>query len=412
MKLAPTLLVVSLLVNAAFVATVARSRAPAPLSTTSDERSDGSHETARERLTHRSGLATTTAIGTGTATASRPPVAEGPPALLWSQLQSDDPRTLMQRLQEAGFPRRVVTAVVDDVLQRRVRERSPRFMSDPGSGPYWQRSFPRMTPEASKQYSALWHAYRQQRRDLFGADAILDDPVELARMRAQFGVSDPQKLMQLQTIIEDYQQVQNDAFSDGRTPGRELIQESQQLLQREQFADIAATLTPEELAEYELRASATAHALRGSIREFRASESEYRALFAAYQTAANDPAARGFDPGKLLEQARNILSPERFADLEQALAPGAAKLNRLAARLELPLAAIKPVDVAQRELKERAKNVRGDRALTPEQRAAQLAAIADEATQRISAVLGERGFAAYREYDGSWIGELTTALAP
>lgn len=328
---------------------------------------------------------------------------------LWTQVYSDDPPAFLQHLIAAGFPPATARAMVEDELGRRFRDARWKLTGDPWLAPYWQA--PRRNlgdRDVARQLGAMSTEHQTELREIFGADLLTDDEQRLGWMRRSYGVSDPQKLVQLSAILSDYQQVGQDTRGDEPGPtSPEFQQETRQLLQREQLADIAALLTPDELAAYEYRASPVAVGLRGSLHGFRATDEEYHALYTAYRAGEPDGPSAQFNPPTLLERARAVLPPERFADLQQAVAPGAARLNRFAARLDLPLAAVAPVQQAKTELRTRANAVRRDATLTPEQRDAQLSAIAHEATQRVVAAFGERALADYQEYDGGWIRDLT-----
>jgi hypothetical protein len=60
------------------------------------------------------------------------------------------------------------------------------------------------------------------------------------------------------------------------------------------------------------------------------------------------------------------------------------------------------VDV-QGDITKRADAIRKDAGLSAADKKSQLAALADEATSRLGAVLGDRGLAAYRDNGGWWI---------
>jgi hypothetical protein len=152
---------------------------------------------------------------------------------------------------------------------------------------------------------------------------------------------------------------------------------------------------------------------------FTPTEEEFRALFPAYRAMADQnipPFLRGVTPNTpaalrtVIEnrdaQIAAALTPERYADYLQSIAPGADKLNRLMTRLGLPLRDGTPVDIAQSDLKKRAAIVRKDATLSESDRATRLAALADEATEKITTALGPQNFAAYHDYDGGWIDEL------
>jgi hypothetical protein len=401
MKATPLILVASLAGNVALLAVfvqqsgLARSQLEQPAATTAIDSPPRQSESS----------ATTTRIASSSAPGETLPDS----IPLWRQVFSDDLRVFAQQLAAAGFPPAVVRGIVEDQLSRRFRDERRKIKSDDSSLPYWQSARnPPFDRELAQRMSALEGERQKLLRETLTPQSILDDEMRLGWMRRHYGVSDPQKLVQLSAILEDYQQVGNEASGNSGSTDPDLVQETQRMIQREQLADIATLLTPEEFAAYELRAGNLAQGLRNSLRDFRPTETEYRALFSAYRAGEDSTGNANFDPARLLERVSNLLAPERYAELRQAVAPGASGLNRIAMRLNIPLPAVAPAYEAQRELRERATAVRNDRTLAPEQRNSQLAAIADEATRRITAVLGERGFAAYREREGNWIGTLTS----
>ena len=55
---------------------------------------------------------------------------------------------------------------------------------------------------------------------------------------------------------------------------------------------------------------------------------------------------------------------------------------------------------------DRARALRADASLAPEARQAQLAALAQEATQKLTTILGEKVFADFRKGAGRWVDQL------
>jgi hypothetical protein len=107
-----------------------------------------------------------------------------------------------------------------------------------------------------------------------------------------------------------------------------------------------------------------------------------------------------------------VLTPDRVEAYKQAIDPAYQMVNRLVARLELPATAASDVVSVQKDIFQRAGTVRSDRNLTPEVKNAQLTALAEEATGKLSAVLGARGLEAYKQYGGQWVQSLVPRQAP
>ena len=159
--------------------------------------------------------------------------------------------------------------------------------------------------------------------------------------------------------------------------------------------------------------------LKSRIGNFEVSEAEFRQLFAAAKTAAGGNSGMGFGgfassgfnlSGRnnvLHETAKTMMTPERYAEFEIATDPQYSSASRLAARLNLPATAVQTMVTVQREGQQALNEIRSNRQLTPEQRTAQLAALNQQVTQKLSTVLDERGLAAYKETAGLWLRGMT-----
>jgi len=118
-----------------------------------------------------------------------------------------------------------------------------------------------------------------------------------------------------------------------------------------------------------------------------------------------------------LDQAKNQivaqLGPDRAADFMQASNPAYSQLNRLVARLDLPLSAATQVATVQQETQQEVAAVRADPNVKGAARRAEVAALATDATNKISTALGgARGLDAYKQYGGQWLVNLTPPPRP
>jgi hypothetical protein len=194
------------------------------------------------------------------------------------------------------------------------------------------------------------------------------------------------------------------------------------LLEKEQRADLASVLTPEELENYELRSSSTANTIRSQLSIFKPTEAEFRSLFEAtraaeaqYGALTNGPTSS--DQGEkirnsVLASMQSQMSPERYAELTQATDPKYQMANRLVARLDLPAKAAVDVVAIQQDAMQRLSTIRRDTSLSSEQRSDQLAALAQDATGKLTATLTPRGLEAYKQYGGNWLQSLTPPSRP
>jgi hypothetical protein len=179
-------------------------------------------------------------------------------------------------------------------------------------------------------------------------------------------------------------------------------------------ADLARIFTPDQWEQYQLQSSDTGKYLRDQLTTFRPTEDEYKALFRLYRAAdeavlttgvtgteADKMRRAAYD--QLKPQIATLLEPARYADYLEVHERGSDKLNRLIARLDLPLATAGQVNAVREDLTQRAAVIRADAQLAPADREARLVALAQEARVKLSSTLGADGFEAYDAMKGEWI---------
>ena len=109
------------------------------------------------------------------------------------------------------------------------------------------------------------------------------DPAAEARdnpwMERQYGFAAPEKREALQQLEQDYNELSNDLRRESKGFQMPSDAEKARFLQEEKRRDLAAILSPEELAEYERRQSRTAQNLRWQMTQMDATEAEYLAIF-------------------------------------------------------------------------------------------------------------------------------------
>jgi hypothetical protein len=407
MKLPVVLLVASLAVNAAVVtlyfkqssgATSAGSAAVAAL----PEKSAGSSGSAAPVPSAASDAAVQTAQL----------------AKSWSELQAGDLKTLPERLRAAGFPPSMIRAIVAAQVNEQFSARRKELLGNQAEQPFWKNQRSGMIDP--KTMTALRDLGKEQMalmKSLLGDSAPGNDEIN-AWQRRQFGNLAPEKLTQLQSINTDYGELQQEIMQ--KANGVMLPEDREKLayLEKEKLADIAKTLTPQEFEEFQLRSSNTANQLRGQLGSFNTTEAEFRALYKAaaaidekYGTAGSFGGAR--NPGDyqnrqadMLAQAKAVLTPERFADYKLATDPQSRQVSSLVARLELPPATTQQVVSLQQDVQARARAIQTNRALSVADRTAQLTALQQEATAKLTTTLTPRGLEAYKQNGGYWLDSL------
>lgn len=340
----------------------------------------------------------------------------------WTQLQSGDLNTLILRLKAAGFSPSMIRAIVFAQVNEQFSARRKELLSGQEEQPFWKNS--RSLFMDPKTVSALRDLGKEQTalmKSLLGPEGAPGYEEINAWQRRQFGNLPVEKLTQLQSINSDYAELQQEIYA--KANGVMLPEDREKLafLEKEKLNDIAKTLNPQELEEFQLRTSTTANQLRSQLTTFNATEAEFRALYKASATVEEkygsnngfrNPADYQARQAAFLAAAQSALSPERFADYKQATDPQYQQINRLVTRLELPISTSQQVVTLQQDIQSRARAIQNNRELTGADRATQLEALQAEATVKLSTTLTPRGLTAYKENSGFWIENLKPRPMP
>src|SRR5690606_34161440 len=174
------------------------------------------------------------------------------------------------------------------------------------------------------------------------------------------------------------------------------------MLERERREHLAAILSPEELAHYEIRASATARALRDELRYFEPAESEFRAIFDARLRT---------DPGSAQSALRESLGEDRFQAYLRATDENFQRLVDLAERFQLPPQNVLEVHRFTRQIADQQREILNDDTLSEDEKIVALDLLLAEGREIISQQLGTPAYEAYLENGGWWLQSATLSLA-
>lgn len=359
------------------------------------------------------------------ANAPRPPSgpkgASAAPAAkpeLWSALHSPDIATLVARLREAGFPAFIIRAIADVEIERVFRPRLQALSRAFHETPYWKSEpgYYSGNPRLFEQLNQIYRERSRVLRDLLGQDAFAMggmDPTALQRM--QFGNLSPAKIDLVQRINDDY----NDMMGQVRAAMQGVTlpedREKLALLEREKRADLAAVLTTEELADYEMRTSPITSRLRSTFNIMEVSEAEFRAVYKVhepfkdilYPTAVTYFSSEMMDQRREAQQAVNqqikaALGEARWPEYQRASDSDFQQLYRLGQRDNVAYDTLVRVHNLRTTTSEAALRILDDRAMPSEQKRAALTDLANGARSQILAALGPTTGPAYAD-NSRWL---------
>jgi hypothetical protein len=332
----------------------------------------------------------------------------------WAALRDDDLKAQADKLRAEGFPPALVRAIIAARIHESFAARRRALEAAQADQPFWKNSRP--DPATQTALNELWKAERKAIKDVLGPDP---ENGNAASLRRQFPNLSDDKIDSLAAIRDRFDDQRQDlANSFGRTwlPDDQAKMDA---LDKAMHDEFAATLTPQELEDYDLRTSRTANSLRNNLSALDVSEQEFRALyklqsafdaqFPSYSFSPTDEQqkARAAAQKQLQNDIQAALGDARYADYQRATNYNFRQTSQLVDRLELPPETATQVYAVQQDIQKRASALRQDRSLSADDRTAQLSALAAEAQTRVTASLGAQGFEAYKQYGGQWVQNLT-----
>ncbi|HTJ78792.1 MAG TPA: hypothetical protein VL357_07320 [Rariglobus sp.] len=343
---------------------------------------------------------------------------------VWKKLNPDaEPTDLMKRLRAAGFPEKIVNAIIAAQIHEHYAARRAALQTDTNA-PYWSKSWNWGMGTDSKNRAALrelWRDEKQELRSTLG-DAYADNPDAQRMIQRQFGNISKDKVNTAQSIVEDYQDMASDIYQSAN--GMMLPEDREKIafIESEKLKDLAGILSPEELENYELRSSQTANQMRWQLSAFAPSEQEFRSIFDLQHAfdlqypniRSSDEAAnqqRAAAQTALQDQIKASLGEARYAEYQRAQDGNFQQLANLTDRLELPKETAVAVYDFSKDIQKRAQQIRSDKNLQGDAKNQALAALADEANTKVVASLGQRGFDAYKQNGGWWLQNIAPHVA-
>ena len=330
----------------------------------------------------------------------------------WASLRTDDLPAMVQRLRERGVPPEFVRAIITAQVREAYAARMKAVDPDVDRRPFWKS----YSTDPKVQLAQLRLHREQQKvvRDLLG-DADPQEQLQALYQGLRFETVPPEKVADVQRIVRQFEDARNDIYSSagGGMIGPE-IQKRADALMKDRHAALAQVLTPQELEEWDIRNSDVARNIRSQLAAFNPTEAEFRTIYKmqaefeerfprmSMAMSQEDQQRRGEAQMQLNQQIKAALGPVRAPDFDRANDYSYRQTSQLVARLELPAATTEQVYNVQKEIREKL-NTLGRSSSTPAEREQLFTNLRAEAETRVTAILGARGFEAYKQYGGEWM---------
>jgi hypothetical protein len=348
-------------------------------------------------------------------------------APIWQNLVAGDaPAQWTQTLKNAGFPDKIIQAIVAAQIHEQFAARRTALQLN-DTAQYWNQNWNNWFSGDAKTRTALRALWKEERQAIKTAlgDSYNESPEHKKMYERQFGPITKDKIDALQTITEDYQELTSEIYQTAN--GFMLPEDREKLafLEKEKRADMAALLTPQELSDVEVRSSQTAGTLRHQLKAFGPSEQEFRAIFSLQRdfelqfgdrrSSANDEAAqkqRSEAEAALQNKIQASLGTARYTEYQRSKDGNYQQISSLTERLALPKENAITVYELSKDVQKRTQEIRSDPNLKGEARNTALTALASEVTAKVTAALGETGYAAYKENGGYWLQNIAPRPSP
>ncbi|HWA24040.1 MAG TPA: hypothetical protein VG734_00085 [Lacunisphaera sp.] len=322
------------------------------------------------------------------------------------------------RLRAAGLPADLIRDLVYQRIAARYNDRR-RAMVPEDPDQYW-RSFSQTglqaaSPETRAKLRELYKEMEAEVRAVLGGGP---DSLGYAerRMRDQVGGAIPtDKLSQLDAIQRDYSEMAANVLAKGRGLVLKADREQLRLLERERRKDLETVLTPEEIREYDLRASPTANSLRNRLANFEPTEEEFRAIaglqlaidqqFGTSNLSREEQDAKRAAEKNLPGQIQAALTPERYADYLVTTDGMYGETSSFVRSNDLNPAVAKEIVALKQGAWKRVDEIEQHQ-LPADQRTAALQALEREVEQQLTATLGTEVYAGYKRTLPTWMNRL------
>jgi hypothetical protein len=322
----------------------------------------------------------------------------------WRAIESEDYVKYIANLRAAGCPEETIRdLIIADVNKMYAAKWRSQHASE-HEWKYWENESKKDKKEERKTDER--RELEKERDELVRSLLGVDLKSELAKYSwdgdrnnrdARYAFLPEDKQIQVKDLNERYKEDMRKLVEDGKAANltKEELAAKAAILRKQHEQDLAGTLSPGELVEYQLRNSPLAGRLRNELTSFEPSEEEFRKLYQTLKPLGDQAVNSGEkfsleNNPDVVDMMKKALSPERFAEWQETQQPAYRDAVKIAQRFNLSAEDTKLVaQINQTTETEMAKAMVNPN-LTPEQRVAAAKAIKEEKKKVLNETLGKR----------------------
>lgn len=329
----------------------------------------------------------------------------------WGALPHADLKVFAANLRRAGLPEHLVRALVAAEIDDRYRVREKALSSARPARRYWEADESAEPLETRLARLELRREKAELKASALGPDATtleqaFDSPIPL------------EKRDMVRLITQDYESMITDIRGRAGNLLLDVEKKTIAYIEQERRNDLAAILSPSELADWEMLNSNTFRVLRRQLSGFQASEDEFRLIYETQRDLderfhRDGPAPPAPSPSHRLaeEQARaaadarlrSLLGEERFAAFNRGRDREYQQLATLVQRVNLPESTAIDVFGIRETVTEESNRIYDDRTIPLEQKREALQSLARNARAQIRSALGDEVAGAYFQASDRWL---------
>jgi hypothetical protein len=359
--------------------------------------------------------------------------ATGQGRAIAAALNGGDTEALRDELRAAGVDEDLIRTVVGTRIWKRYEDRMRALQTGSAADqPWWKNDdsfWSTQHREQREAMKALQAEIKAERERVLGPDPEAK-PGGAPWLERHYGFLPAAKREALQQMEQDYNELAQDLRREAKGFSMPEDAEKARFLEAEKRRDLAAMLSPEELADYDLRQSRTAQNLRWQMTRMDATEVEYRAIFEIRKDFDEQFADRDAygnlirprdqaDGGKARQEAekamqaqlKNALGPDRYRAYVRSNDQDYQQLQNATKRFGLPPDTPARLFDLRDEVPRAALRVADDANLTPAQKRAELNKLVAETRDRVRGTLGPDVAKVYFDHNGmQWLRQLESGM--